>query len=58
MNDILQIGAVITVLAICLIWLIRRIRRRIRGGECDERSDACEGCGLIDHCKKIGRKKE
>lgn len=53
-NDILQIGAVVVLLIICIVWIIRRIRRRI-AGECDDVPEECAGCSLAEHCRKKGK---
>ncbi|MCM1349401.1 MAG: hypothetical protein NC338_08315 [Firmicutes bacterium] len=51
MNDLLQGAAVVVLLVICAVWIVGRVRRKFHGVDCDD-ATGCEGCSLLDHCRK------
>lgn len=50
MNDVLQIGAVSVALLISLAWVIKRVRRMLKG-----RNRDCGDCGCCDGCPLSAR---
>lgn len=54
-NDYVQMAAVAVLLVICIVWTVRRIRRR-KTDSCDIDNE-CTGCSLAEHCKKAPKKK-
>lgn len=63
-DDNLQLIAVGIILIVCIIWIIRRIRRNKggvscgcgtagdKGKECRHTKSGCDGCPLSDHCTR------
>lgn len=52
LNDIFQIGGVIIVLSVCVLWIVRRCLRKNSPSCHAEPDDPCEACKLVSHCKK------
>lgn len=50
LNGLLQAIGVVIALAICVGWILRRIRRRNNPDDCHQASGSCSGCRLKDHC--------
>lgn len=56
-NDILQISAVAVIIAVCVVWLLRRLLRRSKsqGGCCSEEASSavhCADCPLSKQCTR------
>lgn len=50
LNGLLQAIGVVIALAICIGWILRRIRRHNNPDDCHQAPGACSGCRLKDHC--------
>lgn len=57
-NDILQVTGVAVALIICIIWIVKRIRRRYATDDGCGEKDSCQGCELSELCSKKKEKKE
>lgn len=49
-NDVLQYVAIGIILVLCVVWIIKRIKRN--GGSHDSCDSTCDGCPLSDNCNK------